>query len=115
MEPAGFRIITSLKVVITSLKVVITNSKVVITSLKVVIIRKPAGSISFFCIYGFRISVFSRKKSVFYGSPQVPFCFSVFMDFEFPYFREKSPFLREKIRIYVKTNPFLRKNKSIFT
>ena len=68
MEPAGFRIITSLKVVITSLKVVITNSKVVITSLKVVIIRKPAGSISFFRIY----------------------------DFEFSYFREKNPFLREK-------------------
>ena len=49
-----------------------------------------------------------------YGSPQVPFRFSVFMDFEFPYFREKSPFLREKIRFYVKTNPFLRENKSVF-
>ena len=53
MEPAGFRIITSLKVVITNSKVVITSLKVVITSLKVVIIRKPAGSILFFRIYGF--------------------------------------------------------------
>ena len=33
MEPAGFRIITSLKVVITNSKVVITNIKVVITIL----------------------------------------------------------------------------------
>ena len=65
------------------------------------------------------------------------------MDFEFPYFREKSPFFTEarrfhfvfsylwilnfrifekkirfygkKIRFHVKTNPFLRKNKSVFT
>ena len=49
------------------------------------------------------------------GSPQVPFCFFVFMDFEFSYFREKNPFLREKIRFYVKTYPFLLKNKSVLT
>ena len=56
----------------------------------------------------FEISYFRGKNPFLYGSPQVPFRFSVFMDFEFSYFQEKNPFLREK-------NPFLRKNKSVFT
>ena len=80
MEPAGFRIITTFKLVITTFKLVITTFEFVITTFKLVIIRKPAGSISFFRIYGFCFFVFSRKKSVFTGK-----------------------------------NPFLRKNKSVFT
>ena len=94
---------------------------------KIRLLRNPAGSLEartfhfvfpYLWILKFRIfeekirfyvkkSVFSEKQTGFYGSPQVPFRFSVFMDFEFSYFQEKNPFLREK-------NPFLRKNKSVF-
>ena len=56
MEPAGFRTITTFKLVITTFKLVITTFEFVITTFKLVI---------------------TTFEFVIYGSPYGPFCFLV--------------------------------------